>query len=162
MCGFGSQFRVRKKSKNAQAIIRADQHHAAPGQTFAVENGLRRSPREITAPMNPQHYRLGRLRRPFRRPDVEIQTILAAAADVLHASRAEGRSVANARPWFDLPGFAPAQITNGRRRKRDAFENGTAAQCAASNFSGSDGHGWRFLGQPCKSDEHQRRKELGD
>src|SRR5579862_8259147 len=115
MGGFGSQFRKREESKNAQAIIRADQHHTAPGQTFAVENGLGRSPREITAPVDPQHYRLGRFRRPFRGPDVEVETILADPAAILHASRSEICGVPNARPWFHRPWFAPAQITEWRR-----------------------------------------------
>src|SRR5690349_17764576 len=118
---------MRKESKDTQPVIRADQYHPEAGQAFAVENGIRRSPGEITSSVNPQHHRLGRFRRPLWRPYVEIQAVFAYTIAVLHASRSELRGIANAGPRFYLARLTPAQIAERRSSKRNTFEHRATA-----------------------------------
>src|SRR5579863_565023 len=56
MLGFFRQLGMREKSKNTQAVVDGDQHHALLRQGLTVETGRRSRPSLITARMNPNHH----------------------------------------------------------------------------------------------------------
>src|SRR5579862_3549999 len=114
------------ESENTQAIVRADQHHSMPRQTFTVEYGFRGRAREVSASMDPQHHRLRGFRWPFRCPAIDEETVFAYSLASLHAPRAKVRGCANACPRFHWHRFAPTQIAHGRCGKRNPFERRTA------------------------------------
>ena len=156
MFGFRSQFRMLIESENTQAIVCAHEHHSVARQAFAVEYSFRGRAREVPAAVDPQHHRLARFRRPFRRPDIDVETIFADSFASLHAPRAEVRGLANTGPRFHGHRFAPTQIAHGRSGKGNPFEHGAAAfEWGALNLPSGDHDCRRFL---CRSHQCQERQ----
>src|ERR1700690_4358569 len=96
-----------EEAENAQAVAHADHHNALPGQILAILWRFVRRAGPVAAAIDPHHHRELLLGGSRRRPDVEIEAVLARAGiaeehvvvDVaLHATRAELSRFADTGP----------------------------------------------------------------
>ncbi len=132
---FLRQLRVREKPEHAEAVVGRDHDDALAREPFAVLPRLGGRAGLKPAAMNPEHHgqflaRLGR-----RRPDVEVEAVLAhlVAEDhvvedaALRAPRAERDRLLHVRPRRHRRRRLPAALANRRGGKRDALEHAHAA-----------------------------------
>ena len=79
--GFLREFGMREKAERVEAMVERDHDDAARGELRAVVARLRSRADREPAAVNPDHHRQRRVARLRRRPDVEIEAILADALD---------------------------------------------------------------------------------
>src|SRR5437762_5883213 len=125
-----------EETQNIQTIGKRDQDHTFLGEIFAVISGFR-CPAEIEAPaVDPYHYGklLGGTFR--RRPDIQIETVLALndigcerapVSKLLIAGRRVMVRLQDVCPGFARGGWTPAPFAGGRSGKWNPFVNMDAA-----------------------------------
>jgi len=156
MFGFLGQFRVRIESENPQAIVGAHEDHPVSRHGFSVEDCFRGRTREVPAAVNPQHHGFARFRRPFRSPNIDIETVFAYVGARLHTPRAKVSGVASAGPGFHGQRLAPTQVAHRRRRKGNPLKNyATALESGALNLPSSDCNRRQLLCRRHQSEERQ-------
>lgn len=159
-----------EEAEYVQAIVDRDDHHSLRGQMGAVIFRLRCGAEIVAAAVDPDHHRQPVRRRFRRRPDVQVETVLAhpivegieiAETIALHASRAPALGVSNARPGRDGLRRPPPPRADRRRCVREALEDANAGGVGSDvgdqptlnskrrRSAGIDRH--RFLppGSPC-------------
>ena len=77
MCRLRGQSRIGEKTQRAKTIVDRDDHYALPGEIPAVVRGDRGGSFAVSASVNPEHHRQFFRARGGRRPDVQVQAVLA-------------------------------------------------------------------------------------
>jgi hypothetical protein len=172
---------MREEAEDSQAVVDGHQHHAFPGERFAVGAGCRARATGVAAGMEPHHHGTLVIGGSSGRPDVEVETIFAhrlsaapcgsgtlaatfrrAAPAALHAHWSELIGHAGSFPFSGRLRSAKTQIANGWCRKRDAFIDPHAGTVAghAGDHSGiqTDGivNGREYGGRGDNCVEHEQ------
>src|SRR5262245_41719380 len=122
---------MRKESERANSIRDRHQDDALSRDVGAVIYWCAGLAECEAAAVDPHHHRQLLRRGLRRRPDVEIETVLAVTASrprpgeqsLLHASGCERVDFLDAGPRHDWLRHLPALVANGRRGKGNAFED---------------------------------------
>jgi hypothetical protein len=128
--GFGLEFRESQKAQDAQAVIDGHHDHALAGQIFAVVSNPAAGTVHKSTAVDPDHDGKTIIGRFGRRPDIQIQAILArgrrrSAVKAVGGKRRLRAGIAGLRRltdtfprWCGLRRF-PSQVAHWRRGKRD-------------------------------------------
>ena len=134
---------MREKAQRAEAVVDRDEDLALLDERNALIQRLVAEAALEAAAVDPEMHRQVLARRVRRRPDVQVQAVLALRvvqkrvhADepaVLDAHVAERRAIAHARPGRGRLRRAPAQRAHRRRRVGNAAEHRDAVLLHAGN-----------------------------
>jgi hypothetical protein len=119
---------------------------AIPLRRLGGREEVSSAPMHECAPINPHHHGKRRSRGGYGPPDIEREAILRLRHVVrLHGAGTKFRCFANSRPPLDRLRRAPAQRTNRRLRKRNAFERQHTVPRHAANGTTVDSHHGRLI-----------------
>src|SRR5690606_20433677 len=165
-----SQLRVRVIPEDSEAVRDADDDDALARKACPVDPG---SPAEKAAAMDPHHHRKrSKLLRAQvrRRPDIEIETILAhvlrgvAAAELLrlHARRRKCLRLPNALPGVrpDLCGL-PSTVLDGRKSEGNTakLRDGTVLNRNSGSLEDTEGRGYPHILCNGRRGHHARQND---
>ena len=132
-----------KEAEYAEPVIHRHDNHAMARQALAIEYRFRTGAGEIASAMNPNHHRLSRFSRPLRRPDIQIETVLATVRPegaTLNTCVPEPGRIADSSPRSHRDGLPPTKLAHRRLRKRDAFEHRPSARARLDTADLPAGH----------------------
>ena len=128
----GGERRMRKEAEQPKPVVDGNQHHALARQRLAIVERRTAAAGNEGAAVDPHHHRRLGIHRAARRPDVQVQAVL---ADRNRPLRVEallglhlqtrigiGRGSALALPRCRRRRRRPPQLAHRRRRKGDALE----------------------------------------
>ena len=166
----GAQLRVRQESELPDAVGDADQHHALLGQLLPAVVRLGGGARVESAAVDPDEHGDAVARRLRRRPDVQIQAVLARSGPLtgssgvphpLHGPGPESVGLPHALPFRGGLRRAPSEVADGRRGEGNAPVDRQPVFESPLNHPALDPHRSRLLLRHRGPDrEHRNQKSL--
>ena len=123
---FRAQLRMREEAERPHAVVDADEHDTLAREVLAVVDRAGGGAEGEAAAVDPDEHRNAVARRPGRRPDVEVEAVLAHVplAVPLVGIRPELLGRPHALPPGGGLRRAPAEVARGRRGEGDAAVDG--------------------------------------